>query len=70
MVQIQQENASTVLNLVYGNNHFELADLLLFKNYNFIPIFTHNDDKKKEKIVNHDMDIKNETKAYDKRKKT
>jgi hypothetical protein len=27
MVQIQQENASTVLNLVYGNNHFELADI-------------------------------------------
>jgi len=29
MAQIQQENASAPLNLVYGNNHFEHVDIYL-----------------------------------------
>jgi hypothetical protein len=44
MVQIQQENASIPLNLVYGNNHFEFVNIY-FKITN-IPIYIHNDDKK------------------------
>jgi hypothetical protein len=37
MVQIQQENASTPLNLVHGNNHFKHVDINS-KIYKFIII--------------------------------
>jgi hypothetical protein len=46
MVNVKQKNASTPLNLVYGNNHFELVEIYS-KNTN-IPIPIHNDDKKKK----------------------
>ncbi len=44
MVKVEQENESTPLNLIYGNNHFELADI--YSQIIDIPIYTQNDDKK------------------------
>jgi len=55
MVRIEQKNASTLLNIVYGNNHFELVEIYL--ELTNIPIYIHNDDPKK--IINHNMNIKN-----------
>ncbi len=65
MFQIQQENASIPLNLVYGNNHFEHVNI--YSKITNIPIYTHNDDKKKGKTTNHNMDVNNETKICDKK---
>jgi hypothetical protein len=61
MVKIKQENASTPLNFVYGNNHFEPTKI--YSEITNIPI--HNDDKKKEIMHNQNMNIKNKTKNSD-----
>jgi hypothetical protein len=49
MVKIKQENVLTLLNLIYGNNHFELAEIYL-QTIN-IPIHVPNDDKKRKKVL-------------------
>ncbi len=67
MAQLQQENASTPLNLVYGNNHFEHVDIYLEITNLFLFLLVMM--TKKKKTINHDMDINNETKAYDKKHK-
>jgi hypothetical protein len=44
MVKVEQENESTLLNIVCGNNHFESIDIYLIITY--IPMYTQNDDEK------------------------
>ncbi len=40
MVKVEQENESTPLNFICGNNHFELADI--YSQIKNIPIYTVN----------------------------
>ncbi len=63
MVKIEQENESTPLNLVYGNNHFKPIDI--YSIIIDIPIHTQNDDEKKLKQSKHKIDIDNRTKCFD-----
>jgi hypothetical protein len=46
----------TPLNLVYGNNHFELAEI--YSEITNVPIVIHNDDKKKEITTNQKYELK------------
>jgi hypothetical protein len=50
MIKVEQENESTLLNLIYGNNHFEIVDI--YSQIINIPICTQNDDKKMKKTYN------------------
>jgi hypothetical protein len=66
MVKIEQKNASTPLNLAYGNNHFEHTEFYL--EITNIPIHIHNDDPKKKTIF-HNTNINNINKTYNINKK-
>jgi hypothetical protein len=48
MVKVEQENASTPLKLVCGNNHFEPIEI--YSKITNVHIFIHNDDGKKKKL--------------------
>jgi hypothetical protein len=56
MVKVKQKNASTPLNLAYGNNHFEPAES--YSEITNLPIRIHNDDKKRKKTIAQTMNIK------------
>jgi hypothetical protein len=57
MVKVKQKNASTPLNPVYGNNHFELVES--YSKIANIPIHIHNDDKKIKISIAQNVNIKN-----------
>jgi hypothetical protein len=50
MVKVEQENESTPLNLIYGNNHFEIVDI--YSQITDISICTQNHDKKMKRTYN------------------
>jgi len=53
MVKVEQKNALTPLNLVYGNNHFELVEI--YSKFTNVPIVIHNDEKNRKIINNKNM---------------
>jgi hypothetical protein len=53
MVKVEQKNALTPLNLVYGNNHFEHVEI--YSKFTNVPIVIHNDEKNRKIINNKNM---------------
>jgi hypothetical protein len=56
MVKVEQENASTPLKLVCGNNHFEPVEI--YSKITNVHIFIHNDDGGKKKTTNQNINKK------------